>query len=322
MLRKSTSFALVLGVVIAACSPDRQPPPPPAATPAPTTMVASATAMSIDPRMLSLKSLYAASASDPAAAARLYAEDATKRFGDLRELRGRPAIEGSLKAEIAKLEKPAYGASRLWIKGDTLIADEVVHASVGGRAVGIPQLSVYWFDPSGLIKTHHTYRNERNLDQQIAGLPGAIPVVDLPASIETHVAQDTDDEAAAAAVVGRWQGMSVKESELGHVSVDAFATILSDDVTEDVWHLHLKGKAQYLTELRRFYAEFANESFANEHVWAIDGFVISEYVLHATRTTTGKPIAMVVGEVLGVANGRVTGDWAYIDEDAYDKRAP
>ena len=109
MFKKPTSIALVFGVVVGACAQDRQPSSAPAAAPAaaaapsPATTVASASATAIDPRLLSLKSLYAASASDPASAARLYTADATKRFGEMTELHRRTAIEASLKDEIAKL---------------------------------------------------------------------------------------------------------------------------------------------------------------------------------------------------------------------------
>src|SRR5205823_76473 len=175
-------------------------------------------------------------------------------------------------------------------------------------------LAIYGFDAAGTIKTEHVYRNDHEIAAQLAGEKDADAPPAMPTALEVHASQGSDDEAAGAAWIGRfdaaWAG--------GQATV---APMLDDDV-ELICNLgsHAKGKKDYTEKAQGFATTFPDQKFSIEHVWTVGDFVIVEHTMHGTHkgglgrfAPTGKTVAWRFGEVFRLKGGKLIGDWAFGD---------
>lgn len=309
-----TSFALPLLVAFAACHKSA----PPRAEPAPALSLEAAETG--DPRLAVVDRIRAVS--DPARVASAYAEGAVVVHADGTRVQGRAAIEQAARAFAATLEAPQRAASRVWIKGDTIVSEDVVRGTARGRVVGVSSLELYWFDGSGLVKEHHTYANEGLLGAEIAGEPDVPAAPPMPTRVEVHVARDTAEEAAVAAFAGRLDDATANGGK-------NLGSMLDEHVVMDCnLGAHTKGRAEFLDVTNKgVYGAFPDARFTTEHVWAVEDYAVVEHTLHGTHdgtfgeaAATHKRIAWRWAEVYRVKDGKLVNEWAFSDYAAFAKQ--
>jgi predicted ester cyclase len=320
MSRSVISAAVAVAAILVSCVGEKRPQPQTFALSS--AAPSDASAAQADAQIAVLKGLYGAV--DPSAVNRAYAADAEEMLADGTLRRGRAAIEAALVDERRRLSGLVRGAGRVWVKGDTAIAEEAMHAvdpAHPERQVGIPSLEIYWFDRAGLIKMHHSYSVRGILEAQLAGEADAPPPPTMPARLEIHVARDTSDEAALAVWAGRfdsaWQD-----------GLPAVMGFFGDDTAVDCnLGSHVKGKREVDTALRKWLAPFPDQRWTVDHVWSIENYIVVEHTMRAThkgkfggKEATGKAIAWPWAEVYRIEGGKLAHDWAYTDFAAFTKQ--
>ncbi len=313
----------MMGMGLAACATPA--PPPPAPPPPPPLASASAAPPPADttpapPPKPSLAELIptalkgigeAFNAHDGKVIATYFTEDAvTEDYGEP-VAHGRAELTKAMEDLFATFSDSKSVPTRVWIKGNVVVAETVWTATMTGdfmgmkatkKPVGQYRVDVMTFNDDGLVKEMHEYGDDAGFMAQMAGKKGAPPVPVLPTSMpELHIAKATPDED--------------KLADWGKAMDDAFSKDDAKAVTAgtaddaDYW-INIsgapatKGKKDLTKELEAWFKSFPDQKWTTVNAWGVDGFAIVEHTVTGTQKGKLGPLPPSNKEVK---------DWHWID---------
>ncbi len=319
----------VLGVVIvtvmaAACGGEENKPPAtaptttaPATTPAPTpTTTASAEPPAAPkPTLAELQKkaiaddLAAWNAHDSKKLAMLYADDAVMASPGaegLKETKGRAEIEKTFAHLVMAFPDMKFGYSRIFQRGDTLIAEWVCSGTDTGGIMGKPTnkkmgfnaVSVMWFGENGKIKREHAYYDEMTMAGQLGqGDPKMKPrgLAEVPAG-EPKWVTDAENPKTTEAATSMYTAFEKKDEK-------AFLGLLTDDSVHVDYSMpsDTKGKADAKKGFAMMTASFPDMKMTPTKTWTFGDIAVVEYV--ATGTFKKPMMGMKATNKTGTIHG-------------------
>jgi steroid delta-isomerase-like uncharacterized protein len=267
-MAKQVLGALVVAMMAAACGGEESKPPAvsptTSASAAPTTAPTPTTTASAEPPKApkpSLAELQKKAITDDVAAwnahdskklAALYADDAVMAspgVEGLKETKGRAEIEKMFTQLLTAFPDMKFGYSRVFQRGDTLIAEWVCSGTDSGGIMGKPTnkkmgfnaVSIMWFGEDGKIKREHAYYDEMTMAGQLGqGDPKMKPrgLAEVPAG-EPKWVTDAENPKTVDASNGMYAAFEKKDEK-------AFLGLLTDDSVHVDYTMptDTKGKAE------------------------------------------------------------------------------
>ena len=287
--------------LVACASP---PPPTPAAPPPPPVATASAPPAPADttpppPPKPTLAELIpqvlkgiaeAFNAHDGKVIASYFTEDAvTDAYGEP-TAHGRDELTKAMEGLFATFGDSKSVPTRVWIKGNVVVAETVWTATMTGdfmgmkatkRPVGEYRVDVMQFNDDGLVKEMHEYGDDAGLMAQMSGKKGAPPLPALPTNMpELHVSKGTPEEDKLA----DWA--KAMDDTFSKGDVKAVIATSADD--GDYWINFngapaTKGKKDLSKDLEGFFKAFPDQKWTTVHAWGVDGFAIVEHTMTGTQ---------------------------------------
>ena len=294
--------------VVEAPPPPPEPPPPP---PKP-----SLTELETTTLMTTTGGL---NAHDAAKAASGYAEDALIRVAGMSDIEGRSALQANNQEWFDTLSNIKMGARRVWILGDTIVAEWVLTGNYTGtlfgtkgkdQPVGYAALSLFWFDGEGHIKEEHRYADVGAVAKQVSNKSPIPTVPEIPAAPQMFA--PAADAAANVDVARSVYGAIENKND------NDLLARLTDDVALEGQFGKVVGKA----EAKKFFASFAkafpDARLTLTNAWGTADGAIVEYVLTGTQrgpilglAPTNRAIAVHAVDVMKMAGGKVSGVSTY-----------
>jgi steroid delta-isomerase-like uncharacterized protein len=336
---RTTSIALVLGLVLVACGgadenqAPKTPAPPPA--PAPTTPAPTAEAPKEEAKpketlaQLEEKTgrgvMEAMNAHDAKKAASFYAEGATvKVAGAPSDASGREAIAQSFQKLFDAFPDYKSSASRVWVKGDVVVVEWAFNGTHQGdlwgikgteKKVGSQGLDVFWFTPEGQIKEHHVYYDGGTILSQIGvSKQKARPIPALPASPQVFASKGSPDEAKNVELVKATNAAIENKKEADFLAPMADA-VEYDDMAQPQTS---KGKGEAKKFFKEMTTAFPDTKFTITNSWGVGDYVISESSWTGTHKAaffgipaTKKSVTVKSSEILQVKDGKIVKGWNY-----------
>jgi steroid delta-isomerase-like uncharacterized protein len=307
--------------------------PPPSAS---VSASVSATPPAPKPAMIDLQkksiraSVDAFGAHDPKRLAALYADGATmveRSMSGQKESHGRDEIERSYARVFAPFPDAKLGVSRVFAKGDVIVAEfawtgthegttqtlpKPTHKKVGQRAA-----TVQHFDADGLITREEVYMDDPTIAMQLGmkEFPGKPrPVPELPTGDPTWVT-DADDASLDAAKSSGWTAFYGKHDRKG----------FENAITDDTVHVDLttptdtKGKKALLAEYDQWLKIFPDMETKVGDGWGFkDGWAVYEVTVTGTmkgawgpNRPTNKPVTTHILSIDQMKDGKIASSWTY-----------
>jgi steroid delta-isomerase-like uncharacterized protein/uncharacterized protein (TIGR02246 family) len=275
----------------------------------------------------SLKSaLEALNAHDAKKFASAYAEDAVVEVAGLHQLEGRAAVEKNMQEWFDTFSKIKLGFSRVFMKGDVLVAEWVINGTHSGELFGVKGtetpighlgLSVIRFNPDGLVKSEHRYGDLGTVMDQIGASKAgkaARPIPTIPATTDVVASKGTPDEDKNVEIAKAVYAAMEKKSEADFVGK------LTDDVEYDgLIHFNtVKGKDEGKKFFKTFTTAFPDAKFEVVGSWGFGDLVVTEQVLKGTHKgpidkipASNRGVAVHAVDIFKVKDGKVARAWTY-----------
>lgn len=313
-MAKRVLSALAVAVLFSACAGEEATTPPPVAPsppvaeapppPAPTT-TAEAPPPAPKPTLAELQktsitaNVAAWNAHDAKKLADLYADDAvlaSPGMNGMEETKGRADIEKMYASLAAGFPDMKLGYSRVFQRGDVLVAEWVASGTntgefMGGKAtgkkMGFNAVSVMWFTDDGKIKREHAYYDQMTISGQLGmGDPKmpTRPVAEVPAGEPKWVTAEENPKAVEA-VKNLYTSFEKKDQKL-------FLESIADDGVHVDYTMpaDTKGKDAAKKEFAAMSKSFPDMKMSATNTWGFGDFVVTEYVGTGTFKANMGPI--------------------------------
>jgi steroid delta-isomerase-like uncharacterized protein len=313
-MAKQVLGALVVCMLAAACGGEESKPPPaaptttvaPAPTPegtTPTTAVGEPPAAP-KPTLAEMQKKAIAddlagwNARDAKKLAAIYADDAVMASPSaegLKETKGRAEIEKMFTQLVTAFPDMKFGYSRIFQRGDVLVAEWVASGTDSGGIMGKPTnkkmgfnaVSVMWFGDDGKIKREHAYYDEMTMAGQLGqGDPKMKPrgVAEVPAG-EPKWITDAENPKAAEAMNAIYTAFEKKDEK-------AFLGALTDDSVHVDYSMPTdeKGKDAAKKSFAMYTAAFPDMKMTPTKTWTFGDVAIVEYVATGTFKKSMGPL--------------------------------
>lgn len=213
------------------------------------------------------------------------------------EERGKAAVEEGHKHLFAAFPDMKWGSGRVFVKGEVVIQEWVSNAThqgdvgankAAGKPTGMHGVSVYWFDPSGLITKDDTYYDSATLSKQTGATPGAArPIPEVPAAEPAWIAAAGSPEEAK-----KLEAAKAMYAAFGGADEKAFAATLHDDVVQRNYRAaaDVKGAKAAVEGHKAIHKAFPDMKITVPNAWAFGDKVVAEVVMNGTHNGDFGPV--------------------------------
>ena len=215
--------------------------------------------------------------------------------------------------------------TRTWVKGKVAIVEWVATGKndgafagqkATGRVVGLPMLSIFFFDDKNLITEEHVYTDMQTLQSQLdpKAKPGTFRSAPAtPAAVEQHVAQGTADEGKLV----EWA--RAFDASFGAGKEDAILGTMAPDADFTLNYAPAASTAKTLKhDLHALFVAFPKQDWQITAAWGIEDFVIVEHTVTAKQMgpfgalpASKKDVAWHWVDILQVKDGKLAHGWSY-----------
>ncbi len=326
-MAKRVLGSLVVATLMSACGGEESTAPPataptataapaPTPTPTPTTTASAEPPAPPKPTLAELQkksitdSIAGWNAHDAKKLAADYADDAVMASPGaegMKETKGKADIEKMFAHLLTAFPDMKFGVSRVFQRGDVLIAEWVCSGTDSGGIMGKPTnkkmgfnaVSIMWFGDDGKVKREHAYYDEMTMAGQLGlGDPKmkVRPVAEVPAG-EPKWVTDPENPKSEAAINAMYTSFEKKDEK-------AFLGLITDDVMHVDYAMPAddKGKDAAKKGFQMFTASFPDTKMTPTKTWTFGDVAIAEYVSTGTFKKAMGPIKATnkTGTVHGV----------------------